>query len=472
VQQIDWITYEQGNIPVELVGEGEWRRAIGKSEIRADTLVTVYRGSEQPRVAAAADVPELASIFAEFAPPPAAPTPEPPQPPPPTPRGHELALATEVSAKGPELSPAYSEQLPEDDGVDLDGGDLTPRPPYPSWAPPASPGSFDTPPTTNPLKPLWIVAAIIIGLAAIGTCTGQRQTTPTILNTTVAPGLNGMDMDPMGGNMMGPLEPSTPPVVAFLVRETNVREGPSSSSRLVTALPRGERIEGVVVPGDRDSNWLRLSQGPFAGYYVAQSNVSSQPRPPLDTSAAGTFDIGPGTLIRAEPSSESAVLQRVEEWTSVEVVGRTGDMAEVALRDGRIGYVELSAFDQSEEGADEELGYEPASPESTDAPITEPMIGSNVYEPARRVAGSISNDDYPASSIRAGEEGTTTVSIEVGPTGFVTGCSVTGSSGFASLDVAACSAVRRRFRYQPARQGGRPVSSSDTYRINWRLAGD
>jgi periplasmic protein TonB len=89
--------------------------------------------------------------------------------------------------------------------------------------------------------------------------------------------------------------------------------------------------------------------------------------------------------------------------------------------------------------------------------------------PARLRSGSISNDDYPASAIRAEAQGTSTATIQVGADGRVTGCSASGS-GNAALDSTACNLIRRRFRYTPAvGTDGQPRASTVTFRVVWRL---
>jgi protein TonB len=89
--------------------------------------------------------------------------------------------------------------------------------------------------------------------------------------------------------------------------------------------------------------------------------------------------------------------------------------------------------------------------------------------PARLLSGSITNADYPASAIRAEASGVTSVSIQIGENGRVTGCSVTGSSGNGALDSTACSLIQRRFRFAPATRNGQPVASTTTRRITWQL---
>ena len=66
--------------------------------------------------------------------------------------------------------------------------------------------------------------------------------------------------------------------------------------------------------------------------------------------------------------------------------------------------------------------------------------------------------DYPAQSVRAHEAGDVTITYVVGETGSVTTCSVVISSGFTRLDDAACLMVKKRWKYKPATQDGKPVT--------------
>jgi protein TonB len=92
--------------------------------------------------------------------------------------------------------------------------------------------------------------------------------------------------------------------------------------------------------------------------------------------------------------------------------------------------------------------------------------------PAKRVRGSISNRDYPASAYRAGVGGRVIVTLTVAADGRVTRCVVARSSGTAALDEATCSLARKRFRYVPASDAmGRPVESQAGYRQDWWLEG-
>ena len=89
--------------------------------------------------------------------------------------------------------------------------------------------------------------------------------------------------------------------------------------------------------------------------------------------------------------------------------------------------------------------------------------------PPRLRSGTISNDDYPASAIRAQAQGTTRMSLQIGADGRVTSCSVTGSSGNSSLDSTACNLAQRRYRFNPATRNGQPVASTYSQSVRWQL---
>jgi TonB family protein len=101
-----------------------------------------------------------------------------------------------------------------------------------------------------------------------------------------------------------------------------------------------------------------------------------------------------------------------------------------------------------------------------------PPAPAQVAEPARaraNVASYVSEADYPPSALRERAEGTTGFTLGVGPDGRVTQCVVTASSGHAALDNAACSIMRRRARFTPARDGaGNPVADTVASRLTWR----
>jgi hypothetical protein len=69
------ISYERGGVPVELLDESDWRRAIVGRQLKRSTTVRLYRGEDRPRMTAAGAIDELLPIFDEI-------DPQPPEPPP------------------------------------------------------------------------------------------------------------------------------------------------------------------------------------------------------------------------------------------------------------------------------------------------------------------------------------------------------------------------------------------------------
>lgn len=86
------------------------------------------------------------------------------------------------------------------------------------------------------------------------------------------------------------------------------------------------------------------------------------------------------------------------------------------------------------------------------------------------LAGLISSDDYPIEAMRNDEQGQVAVSLAVGTDGRVSACTVTGSSGSASLDTKTCALLQERARFSPARDSkGRAVPDTVTHTITWRI---
>ena len=114
-------------------------------------------------------------------------------------------------------------------------------------------------------------------------------------------------------------------------------------------------------------------------------------------------------------------------------------------------------------------------PPSTPPPSTPPAPASDTSNPRRaqplvppfRV---LSDMDYPAAAVRAGEQGVVGLRLDVAADGRVTGCTITSSSGSAILDSATCELLRRRLRFRPARDaGGKAMPDTYNARIAWRL---
>jgi protein TonB len=113
------------------------------------------------------------------------------------------------------------------------------------------------------------------------------------------------------------------------------------------------------------------------------------------------------------------------------------------------------------------------TPTAPPAPPAPPPAPPRTVEPAHaraNLASYVSDADYPASAIRAEQQGTTGFRLTVGTDGRVTGCDVTSSSGSPALDQATCRIMRSRARFTPARDDhGNPTTDAVSSRIRWVL---
>jgi TonB family protein len=82
----------------------------------------------------------------------------------------------------------------------------------------------------------------------------------------------------------------------------------------------------------------------------------------------------------------------------------------------------------------------------------------------------ITNGDYPAAAIRAEEQGTVRVALDVSPQGRVTGCTILASSGSSILDSSTCRILYARARFAPARDAAsKAVADRFETTITWRM---
>lgn len=88
--------------------------------------------------------------------------------------------------------------------------------------------------------------------------------------------------------------------------------------------------------------------------------------------------------------------------------------------------------------------------------------------PARHIAGAIHDSDYPRRAFEAGIGGTVHLRFVVAPSGRVSDCRVTRSSGNRDLDATTCRLILRRFRYRPARDpSGNAIAETIVGQHEW-----
>ena len=87
---------------------------------------------------------------------------------------------------------------------------------------------------------------------------------------------------------------------------------------------------------------------------------------------------------------------------------------------------------------------------------------------ARYISGGIDLQDKPRRAVERRAQGTTFVRFTILPTGRVSDCVVTRSSGHRDLDAVTCSLLQRRLRYNPARDAaGRLVGETMRGQQDW-----
>lgn len=85
--------------------------------------------------------------------------------------------------------------------------------------------------------------------------------------------------------------------------------------------------------------------------------------------------------------------------------------------------------------------------------------------------GLITSEDYPPSSMDNNETGSLEVTLTVGPSGRVVGCSTSGNAS-STLKSATCRLLTARARFTPAQDSnGNPTTGTTSARITWQLTG-
>lgn len=116
-----------------------------------------------------------------------------------------------------------------------------------------------------------------------------------------------------------------------------------------------------------------------------------------------------------------------------------------------------------------------AKPQSTDlqrtppAPPAQPAKASGPSKtPAVVNFDTCAKPEYPKSSLRNEETGTSTITFLIGADGSVKDSKITKSSGFRDLDKAAQGALGK-CRFKPATENGQPVETWQPVAYDWRL---
>lgn len=111
-------------------------------------------------------------------------------------------------------------------------------------------------------------------------------------------------------------------------------------------------------------------------------------------------------------------------------------------------------------------------------PPLPPQLPTETFTPKRvRPIGQpglwVTASDYPAADLRAEHEGTTKFELSVGTDGKVESCRIIASSGWASLDNAACAKLTKRGKFAAATDAeGAAVPGIYSSAVRWTLPKD
>lgn len=156
---------------------------------------------------------------------------------------------------------------------------------------------------------------------------------------------------------------------------------------------------------------------------------------------------------RTDPTRPPQTVQTDQTRTTVFV-----DTTNITLDDREI--VLPSLGDDDGTAIDKPLPPEP--PIATFAPKTARAVG--------KPGSWVTPNDYPAADLRAEHEGTTRFELSIGVDGKVQACRITVSSGFASLDAAACTNLRKRGRFTAATDAtGAAVPGTYASVVRWTI---
>ena len=196
--------------------------------------------------------------------------------------------------------------------------------------------------------------------------------------------------------------------------------------------------KGVPLNTDEALKWYRLAAA--QGYAGAQNNLG--------------LIYAIGRIVPRDPV-------RAYMWFSLAAASLSGDVGKTVTttRDVFAGAMSPQQIAQATELAraclaanfkDCERGGNATQFDASSPPPPTPAIATTSH--------AVTPADYPSESIRNHETGSVTVTYVVNERGSVSECTVVLSSTVPRLDEAACSLVKRRWKYTPATQDGKPVT--------------
>lgn len=148
----------------------------------------------------------------------------------------------------------------------------------------------------------------------------------------------------LGGGSHGSW-PGSQTTTYHVTRSVRMRDQPTATgSAVLASLERGQAVRGIYAIGaDGTTPWLRTSREGVDGY-VWRKNLSTQPRPVLESVIEQTWTVSQRTAIYSEVGTNRALLDTLQPGVRITVVGAVaGGQLEVAMRGGGVGYLPRSA---------------------------------------------------------------------------------------------------------------------------------
>ena len=103
-------------------------------------------------------------------------------------------------------------------------------------------------------------------------------------------------------------------------------------------------------------------------------------------------------------------------------------------------------------------------------PSLPPLVDPVDATPLGNPANWITTADYKSSWIRREYTGTARFTLQIDATGKVSGCAITGSTGYSALDEATCVLLQRRALFNPAKDNeGQAVAGSYSNSVSWTI---
>ncbi|HVR91291.1 MAG TPA: TonB family protein [Novosphingobium sp.] len=103
-------------------------------------------------------------------------------------------------------------------------------------------------------------------------------------------------------------------------------------------------------------------------------------------------------------------------------------------------------------------------------PVITPSFAPKSAAPRGNPGNWVTANDYPANDLRLEHQGLTRIALAISSGGRVENCTVTGSSGFASLDQMACAKITARAKFNPAIDDtGARVAGRYATTIRWEI---